>query len=205
MDRRSYLRSVSAVGIGTGLAGCLNTPDTGTSDGDSGSQSYQDRLAESRTGGDRVTADSLAVTVGDIATGVEYQLEGNDTAESPPTAGGQWFLCQLTIEQLDTIRRDFPNPAEAIELSYEERDVASQFFPSDSLIMNEETYVPYDLILNQRRIPSNGAFPGVEVTGWLVFEIPEEYELSQTVLGVTWGRGSEQGTAYWTFDESHLR
>lgn len=204
MKRRSYLRSVGAVGVGTGIAGCLNTPSAG-GDGGTSAQGYQDRLAESRTGGDRVTADSLAITVGDIATGSAYRLESNDTAEDPPTAGGQWLLCQLTVEQLDTVRRDFPLPGEAIELTYQEQTTASQVFPSDSVVMNGETYVPYDLILSQRQITSNGAFPGVEVTGWVVFEVPQEYDLSQILLGVSWGRGEDRGTAYWTFDDSHLR
>lgn len=209
MQRRSYLQSVAAIGIGTGVAGCINTPESDSSE--SSYQGYQEKLANSRTAGDRVTADSLAVTIGDIATGGEYQLkeaaddDDDDEGREVPTAGGQWFLCQISVEQLDAIRREYPNPEDAIELFYEQRDTATQFFPADSLIMGEETYVPFELILNQRQIPSNGAFPGVEVTGWLVFEIPEEYELSQTLLGVTWGRESERGTAYWTFDNSHLR
>lgn len=151
MDRRSYIQGVGAISIGTGLIGCLNIPESGSAD--TGDQGYQDRLDESRTAGDRVTADSLAVTVGDIATRVEHRLEDGDTAETVPTAGGQWFLCQIIVEQLDTIRRDFPDPDESIQLFCEERDTASQFFPTDSLIMNEETYVPFELILNQRKIP----------------------------------------------------
>lgn len=200
MDRREFLAGVAATGVAA-TAGCINTG--GGNSEEEAASTREERRSNARLAGERVVANNIAVTIHELVMAESWKLEGEEE-NLPPTAGGHWALCRIEVEQVGEKRLDYPVPQDDITFPYHEEDEAEQFFPEEQIIVREEYYDSYHATLTERNIYERGAFPGVIVDAWLLFEIPREYIVEDLMCSVTWGKEENEGTASWVFEEEHI-
>jgi hypothetical protein len=210
MDRRSLIAKGASIPL-VGLAGCQSVQMTSPSSGD-GNESDQDPEDGSATtvrerahqAGETVTHDQIEVAANQLLAAGEYRLDVEDSEVRPPTAGGYWMFVNLSVTHVGDERRPFPH-AEDTQMPYETEATARQFFEDEDFEVRENVYTNYHATLARKAIYDRGAFPGVTVGGWLVFEVPRQYQLGKLLVELQWGTESAgQTTERWKFSEDDI-
>lgn len=228
MQRRQFILGGSVVATSM-LAGCSTNPDgwtdrdfstnplsdgessesnppasSSTGDGDDGADVAAQRPT-ANPAGKTVTHDQIAVSVDGLLAAEEYQLDVEDSEVYPPTAGGYWMFANVSVEHVGSERRPFPNP-ERVTLPYEDDADGRQYFREQDFEVRGEAYQNYHATLLEKQIYERGAFPGVTIDGWLVFEVPRQYQLDEFLVTIRWG--TEEGgvtTERWKFAEDDIQ
>lgn len=208
MDRRQFLTLTGGAALGVSSAGCVaSSSPNGDDEEDTRSrhQRMQDAAAEV---GEEVEYQYQLVQVHDLVVAETITENANEQGDEggreelePPTAGGLWAACEFSIEHTGWERREFPAPEDAYFV-YKDYDEAEQFNPESPFEIRDDRYTTYSQHYTARNIDDRGAFPGVTVRGWLVFEVPRLYELDEFVLTIPLGIDDRPHT--WVFDEEDL-
>lgn len=210
MDRRQFVSAAATCGL-LGSAGCIAS----TSEGSSGSNEEDDRTRLERiqdvasTSGESVEYQYQVATVNQLVLAEEVIPAANEQdadeeepeAMEPPTAGGLWALCELEIEHTGDQRREYPGASDSFFI-YEDYDESELFTPDSPVEVRGDRYPMYHEQYSERAIDSRGAFPGVTLSGWLLYEVPRLYDLDEFTVVVPLGVDSERHP--WVFDEDHV-
>lgn len=210
MYRRKFLASTGAALASGGVSGCLGSGSSQqTESEDEGLTKRERARRDAFSAGETSERGHLAVTVHELVAATEIGItdtgrgygydddtevntpdSGPSESEDgekmiPPTAGGLWFLGRVEVEHIGKNRRPLPYPEEMF-LPYSDDDEASQFFPGSHIVVRDEMYDDLDTLYNQRNIYQRGAFPSVNVSGWVLFEVPLQYNLDKVLFQVRW-------------------
>jgi len=191
MHRRQYLAAVTGVVATT--AGCVDA-NIGGGGGSGGGDptpanlsQFEQRVEEATSPRTPVTWDGLKVTVNGALVSNFYQLKPEpDVPYLPPTRGAIWLLPKLTVENVNTERRPFP-ASDDVTVTFGQGQEARQFTESESFRINDDIYRNYHKQVEDDGLDSNGGFGGVEVSGRLLFEIPEAYDTDRLLIEIDWG------------------
>lgn len=182
---RRKLLSMAGAGAAVSLAGCA---------GGSGGSSVPDDVDPIYLG-EAHTEHGVRVTISNYVTAdqfIDYSSDDvvafdDDEFEQPPTSGGQFIFIGVVVDNVSDSNRAFPSDDEFL-LEYNE-DQLEQFTPRDRFFTtnNEDEYVSYTATVDEQDARRQGTFPGVNIEGWLIFEVPEGFNPSSLVLLCTFG------------------
>lgn len=107
-----------------------------------------------------------SVTVNDLKMSVNYRFEDKLYGRQSPSPGARWLTIDLTIENVGKTQRECPSSS-GIHLIYAGEKIRC-------------TASDLKLILDL------GIYPGVKRTYWIAYEVPENIDLSDTVVSVNY-------------------
>lgn len=208
MERRKLLTALASCGV-VSTAGCVGTQG-GVLGGGQPQAEPSERAAQRDRAmnlGEEVEYKGLIVEVNQFETAPQLEVlknpdeesEPENAFETPPTPGAIWALIHISVEHAGDRRRMFPDPGETT-LVYEDADTASRLSLDKrfSPVEKQAVFHSYTYALLRQKIHKHGAFPGIEADGWLVYEIPEKYDLEKLLLEVRWG--PQNAVARWVFN-----
>lgn len=205
MDRRRFIQSAAAAGLTVSMAGCsmMSSGSDDSSDGPS-----PDGDGNTVEIGESIENSGLKVTVKDYSLisqyGVYREPWGEDEArppedkedyQKPPTAGGQFIMLHLSIENVGDNEIKYPI-GEQMELTYG-GEKKPGFFPENDFDADGSRYKSFVAEVISQKANENGAYPGVTISGMVLFEVPKQFNRRMVKFSLTWGADGE-GSGNWT-------
>jgi hypothetical protein len=188
VSRRRVLRRLIPASVGVGVAGC--TRDTGEPAPHSVGESVTHRglrLAVTRT----ETARELTTADG--------SSRGDRRGLITPDRGAVFALAYLRVTNVGEIERAVPGRRSHVNILYAGSETTDRLVTGPlggGAITRQQVYS--DSMAAQAA--AAGAPPGTVVDGWTVFELPERFERSDTVVSVRDGETSAEGRRFrWRF------
>lgn len=190
MNRRQLLKLVPPT-VAASLAGCSGSEnDESTQDDDTETdQPTQDGDdTTTRDIGDSITYAGLEISATDYVTIEEFTDANSDDEEDDPympRAGGVFVFVRISVTNVGENEMSFPGRGREIELIYNDQE-ASNIFTGRDMRANGTVYPNYSRVLEQKGADA-GAFPDTSAQGWTIFELPEGFEPSDTIITVRVG------------------
>lgn len=137
--------------------------------------------------GDSVTEGGMKVTVLSYTTADQL---GGAEPKTPPQ-GAQYILFRVRVENVGETEQTFPD---TINLIYQSEE-STRFSGFDPVTVNNRTIKSY------YREQRYSGYPGTTVMGWVIFEIPEDFDRSEVVLEIE-NVGKEGETIEWRLPDA---
>jgi hypothetical protein len=213
MDRRKYL-ALAGSGLTLSIAGCTgedaesgdnttgdnNGSDGGTDGDEAGDGSGSDGLLSI---GDSVTSDGLEISVIEYDIAREYTevLPGGDEGEIETASSGAVFLfVKISVTHDGETAKIFPGTQDVDAFYLGEKVDIVETFDGPNYRVGGTIYTRYANALDGADL--EGVFPGTEVQGWVVFEMPENFDQTETEIEIEDTEFSEVGRTYrWRLSE----
>lgn len=191
MDRRGFIGSVGAAvtlvsaGCTEGIEGVIGAiPDAGANE-------FGDPIKHRGV--------QIVPTHWMTADQVTYHVDKGGSPSSSAPRGAVFILTRLEARTVGENRRVLPSRATAsgwgsghIRVFYnDERSSSTMHDEISNRVEIEGQRLPLYEQVRQDEDAVGAVYPGVEVAGWVVNEIPESFDIAKTTLKVEWGAGSQ--------------
>lgn len=203
MKRRRFIQGAAAAGLSVSLAGCSMMSSGSSSDGPS-----PDGSGDTVQIGESIEENGLEVVVEDYALVDRYGVyrepwgedearppEDEDDYEKPPTAGGQFLMLHLKVKNTGENEKTFPL-GEQMTLRYGGNEKPG-FFPDNDFDADGSRYKSYVAEVTDNNANENGAYPGVSISGMVMFEVPKQFNRRLVKFSMVWGEDGN-GDGNWT-------
>jgi len=186
MERRNFLAGTGVMAM-TALAGCS---------GDGGS-------AELLSVGSSVTSDGLEISVAQYRIASEYTEVypdyGEDDNQTAPS-GAVFVFIEVSVRHGGETEKTLPGPADVNAFYLGEETDRRVTYSDPNYRVDETVYIKYDNALDGAE--REGVFPGKEVQGWVIFELPEGFDQTEMVVAIEDDEFSDKGESYlWSLSE----
>lgn len=140
--------------------------------------------------GEEAETEKFTASVTEIRTTDRFTEGGGFSEENQSAADSATFvLMQFQVENTGDSRGGPPGDTlltDEIELQY--KDNSQDPMRVDNFTADGASYVSYAEVVQER---DRSIFPGTSLSGWLVFELPEEFERGEAVVRVELGPDSD--------------
>lgn len=139
--------------------------------------------------GEQGSTEKFTASVTEVRTTDQLTETGSFEDEESAANGATLVLVKFQIENTGDTQGEPPGDtllSEEIALQY--RDTSQEPIQVDDFSINGDSYVSYSESVESQ---DGSIFPGTTLSGWLVFELPEDFDRGEAVLRVELGPDSE--------------
>lgn len=207
LNRRRFVKTTVTTGI-VAVAGCTSepsnkdaTPGTSTPADNPGTTTTTNNASNGTRSpmnlGKSVTYGGLRMSVTKTRTASKYT---DDRGTHKPEQGAVFLLAYVRVENVGDTEIFYPERGGDIQLLYKSEE-ASDEFPTQPFKIHGETLTLYSDSM-EKKDAGTGAFPGTVVEGWCVFEVPEGFKKTDTVVEIRYSDTSHDSREFrWVLAE----
>jgi hypothetical protein len=138
-----------------------------------------------RSIGESVTYGGLEIVATDTVTVDEFTnvySDGSEGDTKTPESGAVFLFVNIHVQNIGETEISFPERGGDIELVYKGQGASDEFTGVD-MRANSTLYPNYSRTLEDEGADT-GAYPDSTVEGWVIFELPEEFERSDAIVTI---------------------
>jgi hypothetical protein len=192
-------------GNGGGNGTDNTTGDNNGSDGETGGDGAGSggRNNEPLTVGDSVTSNGLEISVTEFELASEYTEvfpDGDEGELQTASPGAVFLFIKVTVTHDGETEKTFPGPGDVDAFYLGDKVDRVVTYTEPNYRIDGTIYTRYDNALDGAE--REGVFPGTEVQGWVIFEVPENFDQTETEIEIEDDEFSEEGRTYrWELSE----
>lgn len=130
--------------------------------------------------GETASNDQFEVTVDGYRTTTALDEEFGDETEA--SSGAVFVLLEIELTNIGESRVEAPGSGLSQDIELQYRDTAIDSESSSNFTTGGQSYTSYSDEVNL--FEDNELFPGTSISGWVVFEMPEDFNAGEAVLRV---------------------